>query len=129
MSKKKKKNKGQGTNKTSKSPQPLEISMEETEELLKKIEEKKLEDKDLERIKAFIKSFVFIRKLLERQKLSMNKLKNLFFGKSKTEKSKNILPERETGSESESESESDESEEKENKGKIESSKNDNDNKL
>ncbi len=128
MSKKKKKNKGQGT-KSSKSPQPLEISMEETEELLKKIEEKKLEDKDFERIKAFIKSFVFIRKLLERQKLSMNKLKNLFFGKGKTEKSKNIFAE--TAQIPETEPQSDQSREKENKEEIEiekeSSNNDNDN--
>jgi len=64
------------------------------EALLKRIEEKKLEDKDFEIIKAFIRSFVFIRRLLERQKLSIKKLKSLFFGK--TEKSKNILPE--TGS-------------------------------
>ena len=77
--------------KKKKTPQPLEISLEETEELLKRIDEKKLEDKDFEKIKAFIKSFVFIRRLLERQKLSIKKLKNLFFGK--TEKSKNILPE------------------------------------
>lgn len=64
------------------------------EELLKRIDEKKLEDKDFEKIKAFIKSFVFIWRLLERQKLSIKKLKNLFFGK--TEKSKNILPETES---------------------------------
>ncbi|NIM18390.1 MAG: IS66 family transposase [Candidatus Aminicenantes bacterium] len=80
--------------KTPVTPQPLEISLEETEELLKRIEEKKLEDKDFEKIKAFIKSFVFIQRLLERQKLSIKKLKNLFFGK--TEKSKNILPETES---------------------------------
>jgi len=77
--------------KRQKTPRPLEISLEETEELLKKIEEKKLEDKDFERIKAFIKSFVFIQGLLERQKLSIKRLKSLFFGK--TEKSENILPE------------------------------------
>ncbi len=81
-------------------PQPLEISLAETEELLKKIEEKKLEDKDYERIKAFINSFVFIQKLLERQKLSIKRLKNLFFGK--TEKSANILPETETDEKEES---------------------------
>ena len=85
-----------GKKKRQKTPQPLEISLEETEELLKRIEEKKLEDKDFERIKAFIKSFVFIQRLLERQKLSIKKLKNLFFGK--TEKSKNILPLPETES-------------------------------
>jgi hypothetical protein len=33
---------------------------------------------------------------LERQKLSIKKLKNLFFGDTKTEKSKNILPETES---------------------------------
>jgi hypothetical protein len=83
-----------GKKKRQKTPQPLEISMEETEELLKRIDEKKLEDKDFERIKAFIKSFVFIRRLLERQRLSIKKLKDLIFGK--TEKSKNILPETES---------------------------------
>jgi hypothetical protein len=83
-----------GKKKKKKTPQPLEISLEETEALLKRIDEKKLEDKDFEKIKAFIKSFVFIRRLLERQKLSIKKLKNLFFGK--TEKSKNILPESES---------------------------------
>jgi len=80
--------------KKKKTPQPIEISPEETEALLKRIDEKKLEDKDFEKIKAFIKSFVFIQGLLERQKLSIKKLKNLFFGK--TEKSKNILPETES---------------------------------
>jgi hypothetical protein len=80
-----------GKKKRQKTPQPLEISLDETEELLKRIDEKKLDDKDFEKIKAFIKSFVFIQRLLERQKLSIKKLKNLFFGK--TEKSKNILPE------------------------------------
>jgi transposase len=82
--------------KTPLNPQPLEISVDETEELLKRIDEKKLDDKDFEKIKAFIKSFVFIQGLLERQKLSIKKLKNLFFGK--TEKSKNILPLSETES-------------------------------
>jgi transposase len=83
-----------GKKKKKKTPQPIEISPEETEALLKRIDEKKLEDKDFEKIKAFIKSFVFIQGLLERQKLSIKKLKNLFFGK--TEKSKNILPETES---------------------------------
>ena len=83
--------------KRQKTPQPLEVSLKETEELLKRIDEKKLEEKDFEKIKAFIKSFVFIQKLLERQKLSIKRLKNLFFGK--TEKSKNILPETESGKE------------------------------
>ncbi len=78
--------------KTPAPPQPLEISLDETEELLKRIDEKKLEDKDFEKIKAFIKSFVFIQKLLERQKLSIKRLKNLFWGNTKTEKSGNILP-------------------------------------
>jgi hypothetical protein len=90
-------------------PQPLEISLDETEELLKRIDEKKLEDKDFERIKAFIKSFVFIQKLLERQKISIKRLKNLFWGNTKTEKSENILPETESDKEKkkdESESES-----------------------
>jgi hypothetical protein len=82
-----------GKKKKKETHQPLEISPEETEALLKRIEEKKLEDKDFERIKAFIKSFVFIQGLLERQKLSIKKLKNLFWGKTKTEKSENILPE------------------------------------
>jgi transposase len=85
-----------GKKKKQKTPQPLEISLEETEELLKRIDEKKLDDKDFEKIKAFIKSFVFIRRLLERQKLSIKKLKDLFWGK--TEKSKNILPLPETES-------------------------------
>jgi transposase len=101
-----------GKKKRQKTPQPLEISLDETEELLKRIDEKKLEDKDFEKIKAFIKSFIFIRKLLERQKLSIKKLKNLFFGK--TEKSKNILPE----------TESNEGEGNENKAEIEASNND-----
>lgn len=35
--------------KTPVTPKPLEISLDETEELLKRIDEKKLEDKDLER--------------------------------------------------------------------------------
>jgi transposase len=85
-----------GKKKKQKTPQPLEISLEETEELLKRIDEKKLDDKDFGKIKAFIKSFVFIRRLLERQKLSIKKLKDLFWGK--TEKSKNILPLPETES-------------------------------
>ena len=89
MSKKKKK-------KSSKTPQPLEISLNETEELLKRIDEKKLDDKDFEKIKAFIRSFVFIQRLLERQKLSIKKLKNLFWGNTKTEKSENILTETES---------------------------------
>ena len=83
-----------GKKKKKKTPKPIEISPEETEALLKRIDERKLEDKDFEKIKAFIKSFVFIQRLLERQKLSIKKLKNLFFGK--TEKSKNILPETES---------------------------------
>jgi len=87
-----------GKKKKQKTPQPLEISLEETKELLKRIDEKKLEDKDFEKIKAFIKSFVFIQRLLERQKLSIKKLKNLFWGNTKTEKSKNILPLPETES-------------------------------
>ena len=87
-----------GKKKKKKPPQPLEISPEETDALLKRIEEKKLEDKDFERIKAFIKSFVFIQGLLERQKLSIKKLKSLFWGKTKTEKSENILPSPETES-------------------------------
>jgi transposase len=66
------------------------------EALLKRIDEKKLEDKDFERIKAFIRSFVFIQRLLERQKLSIKKLKNLFWGNTKTEKSENILSETES---------------------------------
>jgi transposase len=85
-----------GIKKNQKTPQPLEISLDETEELLKRIDEKKLEDKDFEKIKAFIKSFVFIQRLLERQKLSIKKLKNLFWGNTKTEKSENILPETES---------------------------------
>jgi transposase len=85
-----------GKKKKQKTPQPLEISLEETEELLKRIDEKKLEDKDFEKIKAFIKSFVFIQRLLERQKLSIKKLKNLFWGNTKTEKSENILTETES---------------------------------
>lgn len=80
-------------------PPPLEISLDETEELLKRIDEKKLEGKDFEKIKAFIKSFIFIRGLLERQKLSIKKLKNLFF--CKTEKSKNILLETESNKDKE----------------------------
>jgi len=85
-----------GKKKKKKTPQPLEISLEETEALLKRIDEKKLEEKDFEKIKAFIKSFVFIQGLLERQKLSIKKLKNLFWGNTKTEKSENILPETES---------------------------------
>ena len=77
-------------------PQPLEISLEEIEELLKRIDEKRLEDKDFERIKAFINSFVSIHILLERQELSIKRLKNLFWGNTKTEKSGNILPETES---------------------------------
>ncbi|MGD2091512.1 MAG: IS66 family transposase [Candidatus Aminicenantes bacterium] len=84
--------------KKKKSPKPLEISLEETEALLKRIDEKKLEDKDFEKIKAFIRSFVFIQRLLERQKLSIKKLKGLFWGNKKTEKSENILPLHETES-------------------------------
>jgi transposase len=84
-----------GKKKKKKTPQPLEISVQETEELLKRIDEKKLEDKDFEKIKAFIRSFVFIQRLLERQKLSIKKLKNLFWGNTKTEKSENILSETE----------------------------------
>jgi transposase len=85
-----------GKKKRQKTPKPLEISLEETEALLKRIDEKKLEDKDFEKIKAFIKSFVFIQRLLERQKLSIKKLKNLFWGNTKTEKSENILTETES---------------------------------
>jgi transposase len=97
-----------GKKKKKKTPQPLEISLDETEELLKRIDEKKLEDKDFEKIKAFIKSFVFIQSLLERQKLSIKKLKNLFFGK--TEKSKNILPLPETESDKDKDKDEDEGE-------------------
>jgi rubredoxin len=93
---KKKRRKTPVTSVTPQPAAPLEISLDETEELLKRIDEKKLEDKDFEKIKAFIKSFVFIQRLLERQKISIKKLKNLFFGK--TEKSKNILPLPETES-------------------------------
>lgn len=103
MSKKKKK-------KSSKTPQPLEISLEETEDLLKRIDEKKLEDKDFEKIKAFIKSFVFIQRLLERQKLSIKKLKALFWGNKKTEKSENILPSPETESDKDKDEGEDEDE-------------------
>jgi transposase len=91
---------------------PLEISMEETEALLKRIEDKKLEDKDFEKIKAFIRSFIFIRRLLERQKLSIKKLKNLFWGNTKTEKSENILREASAdGADKEKEGDEDEGEE------------------
>lgn len=106
--------------KRQKTPQPLEISPEETEELLKRIEEKRLEDKDFERIKAFINSFVFIQRLLERQKLSIKRLKNLFFGK--TEKSKNIVPE--TGSNKGEENKSQEELEESNNKKKEFDKED-----
>jgi hypothetical protein len=82
-----------GKKKRQETPKPLEISLEEIEELLKRIDEKKLEEKDFERIKAFINSFVSIHKLLEKQELSIKRLKNLFWGNTKTEKSKNILPE------------------------------------
>ena len=54
-----------GKKKKKKAPQPLEISLEETEALLKRIDEKKLEDKDFEKIKAFIRFFVFIQRLLD----------------------------------------------------------------
>lgn len=71
----------------------LEISPQETEELLKKIDERNLEGKDYETIKAFICTFIRFKMILEQKKASIKKLMQLVFGKTGTEKAAEIFPE------------------------------------
>jgi len=68
----------------------VELTTEEMEELIQRLEAEALRDDDLPRIKAIIKSYLFVTRALQDKKASIKKLLRMNFG-AKTEKAKTIL--------------------------------------
>jgi transposase len=68
----------------------VELTTEEMEELIQRLESETLRDGDLPRIKAIIKSYLLVTRALQDKKASIKKLLRMIFG-AKTEKAKTIL--------------------------------------
>ncbi len=70
--------------------QTLEISREELEALLKRVEEGKLEPGDAQIIRAIIEQFIIVHSELGEKNISIRRLKRILFG-STSEKTKAVL--------------------------------------
>lgn len=67
----------------------LELSLEEIDELKDKLEKKELSEKDIERLKAIVNSYIHFHQMLGEKNITIKKLLRVFG--SKSEKSKDIL--------------------------------------
>jgi len=74
--------------KKSKKPKKIDISTEQLQELTDRLESNRLEPRDLEIIRAVLKSYVYLQTMIEQKKTSIKKLMRMLFGK--TEKSKKL---------------------------------------
>ncbi len=68
----------------------VELTTEEMEELIQRLETEALRDGDLPRIKAIIKSYLLVTRALQEKKTSIRKLLRMIFGAT-TEKTKTVL--------------------------------------
>ena len=72
-----------------KEPQRIELSQEERESLLQRLENRELQDSDYQLIAAMVETIDFLSRALEQKNISIKRLRRMIFG-AKTEKTKNI---------------------------------------
>jgi transposase len=77
-----------------KEPQRIELSQEEREALLQRLESRELQDSDYQLIVAMVETIDFLSLALEQKNISIKRLRRIIFG-DKTEKTANVLKDQE----------------------------------
>ncbi len=77
-----------------KEPQRIELSQEEREALLQRLESRELQDSDYQLIAAMVETIDLLSRALEQKNISIKRLRRMIFG-AKTEKTKNVLKDQE----------------------------------
>ena len=73
-----------------KEPQRIELSQEEREALLQRLENRELQDSDYQLIAAMVETIDLLSRVLEQKNISIKRLRRMIFGP-KTEKTANVL--------------------------------------
>lgn len=76
---------------TTPKPKIVEFSMNEWEAMLERAQAQPLNEAECERLKALGESYVYLLKLLEDKRITIDRLRKLLFGSS-TEKTSNVIP-------------------------------------
>ncbi len=77
-----------------KEPQRIELSQEERDSLLQRLENRELQDSDYQLIAAMVETIDLLSRALEQKNISIKRLRRMIFG-AKTEKTKNVLKDQE----------------------------------
>jgi len=77
-----------------KEPQRIELSQEERDSLLQRLENRELQDSDYQLIAAMVETIDLLSRALEQKNISIKRLRGMIFGP-KTEKTKNVLKDQE----------------------------------
>jgi transposase len=72
-------------------PKIVELSMDEWEAMLQRAQAEPLNEAECERLKALGESYIYLLKLLEDKRITIDRLRKLLFGSS-TEKTSNVIP-------------------------------------
>lgn len=76
---------------TAPKPKIVELSMDEWEAMLQRAQAEPLNEAECERLKALGESYIYLLKLLEDKRITMDRLRKLLFGAT-TEKTSNVIP-------------------------------------
>lgn len=76
---------------TTPKPKIIELSMDEWEALLHRAQAEPLNEAECERLKALGESYIYLLKLLEDKRITIDRLRKLLFG-SPTEKTRDVIP-------------------------------------
>ena len=76
---------------TTPKPKIIELSMDEWEAILERAQAEPLNEAECERLKALGESYIYLLKLLEDKRITIDRLRKLLFG-STTEKTSNVIP-------------------------------------
>jgi len=77
-----------------KEPQRIELSQEEREALLQRLQSRELQDSDYQLIAAMVETIDLLSRALEQKNISIKRLRHMIFG-AKTEKTANVLKDQE----------------------------------
>jgi len=84
----------------------VELNLEELESILQRAQAGPLDEKDCAKLKALIESYAYLTQLLGDKRTSIHRLRKLLFG-SRTEKTRDVIQDRDTGETCSSESDQD----------------------
>jgi len=82
---------------TTPKPKIVELSMDEWEAMLQHAQTEPLNEAECERLKALGESYIYLLKLLEDKRITIDRLRKLLFG-SPTEKTSNVIPQAQAAS-------------------------------